>query len=549
MWFVTTALAAPLLRSGTPALPSDLPTVEARIEIGDDEVVGEATLGWTNTTGAPLTELPILVHANDGAAPTTSLREIVVLEGGEATVDATPDIVLVRFAQPLAPGAHASVRLAWTSRLKALPPDVNDVFAQSLAQLGSLSASGGGGDYGLLATGEGLTVVASAVPMITPFVDGQPAVHVKRPGQAVGDLAWNGPTDWTVDLVLPEGVKAVTNLVDEQRPDGTLRAHGRGPGDLVVVAGKDLVFAEQVVNGVRVRSWSLARDADAGRRVLTEGARSLRFLERYGAYPYTELDLVEASLTNGAGGVEFGSLALIAAFLYRDPAASTNPMGQLVNRMGGLGGMLDMDEQRGFVVAHEVAHQWSPGFVVSDAWSNPVVDEPLAQYLAWRVTGDGMSPDAAAALADRMIASGYAMMRMMGGDDGPAARATSGFTGNVEYAGLIYGKAPGLYLALEQQIGRSTMDGALRKAFAARAWTTTDASTWLATLESSGGVGAGALGTRWWMEAHGDEDLHIDPNSFSALSTALGPQGDAIEPLLKQLGVTPESLQKMLGGK
>lgn len=546
MWFVTAAFAAPLLRSGTPALPADLPTVDARIEVGETEVVGEATLGWTNTTGAPLTDLPILVHANDGVSPTTSIREVVVVEGGEATVDATPDIVLVRFAKPLAPGARAAVRIAWTSRLQVLGPEVNDLFAQGLAQLGSLSTNSGGGDYGLLASGDGITVVASAVPMVTPFVDGQPAVHVKRPGQAVGDLAWNGPTDWKVQVVLPEGVAAVTNLVDTVQPDGSLLAKGRGPGDLVIVAGKDLVATEQQVGGVRVRSWSLSRDAEAGREVLAEGARALRYLERYGAYPYTELDLVEASLTNGAGGVEFGSLALVAAFLYRDPAASTNPMGQLLNQLGGMGGLLDLDEQRGFVVAHEVAHQWSPGFVVSDAWSNPVVDEPLAQYLAWRATSDGMSAEAAKGLADRMITSGYAMMRMMGSDDGAAARATSGFTGNFEYAGLIYGKAPGLYLALEEQLGRTAMDAALRKAFAARAWTTTDAATWLATLESSGGKGAVALGTRWWMEAHGDEDLHVEPGN---LSTALGPRGEAVEPLLQQLGITPDMLQQILGGK
>ncbi|MEZ5397875.1 MAG: M1 family aminopeptidase, partial [Bryobacterales bacterium] len=372
--------------------------------------------------------------------------------------------------------------------------------------------------------------------MVVPFVDGDFAHRVLRPDRPIGDLAWNAPARFRATVTTPLGLRVVTNGVDRpvDAPEGqqAVAVDADGVGDLVVVASRDWVVAERDVGGVRLRSWARARDKAAGRAVLDEGEAALRWLEAHlGRYPFTELDLVEASLVGGAGGVEFGGMALVGGFLYRDPAA-----GPLLSGLGVdlSGATAQLGQERAFVVAHEVAHQWAPGLVDVDAWNHPIVDEPLAQYLAWRVRTEGRPAAEAAALRKRSVDGAYAMHRMLGGRDGAADRPTSAFTSQLEYAALVYGKAPGLYFALEDAVGRPALDGALEAAFRSQAWRTVGPDAWLAALEAGGAPGAVALGQRWWHEAHGDADLGVDPAQGAGLDALLGPGG-------------AEQLQQLLG--
>jgi hypothetical protein len=527
-----------------------LPRYDLDLSISDvaNRYEGRGTLTWTNTTGESVSSLPLLLHPNApkelGAATTASLELRKADCVGCSLRTERPSLSVLDLAAPLPPGESVTVELEFGGTLKLLEPQSNDIWAQASAGMsqGPVEAA----DYGLLGQGDGLLTAASAYPMVAPFSEGR--FQTPAPS-GIGDLAWNGPMVFEVRVVSPAGLQVVSNLADRPaRVEGEvqiLEAAGVGVRDLVLVGSRGFLVFEQQVGEIVVKSWGLRQDEVAVRAALEDAVFSLQGLEeRLGDYPFTELDVVEATLTGGAGGVEFSSLVLVAGFLYRDPDQSQDPNFQMLRQLGLMGGMPQMAEivmeQRRFVVAHEVVHQWFPGLVGSDAHRQPAMDEPLAQYLAGSLLGED--------LRDRSVKANFALYRLMDGKDAAAGRPTDSFGSTLEYAALVYGKAPYLYVALEEDIGRDSLDRALRGAVAEHAWSEVDADTWLGTLQKRGAPGAVALGQRWLDEAWGDEDFGLDPEGHVALRILLGEEmASGLEEGMKFLGMSPKDLFQMMG--
>ncbi len=544
---------------------ADLPTYSLDLSLSDTEgrYAGRGTLRWTNRTGLPQDRLPLLLHPNAPAelgAPESgglTLTRVEVLEGPPGFLTPSrPTLSTLTFDQPVAPGESVTLRLEFHGSLRQLDASANDMWTQAMDSLDSMGSPVGGSDYGLLAQGDGLVTAASAVPMVAPFRDGQP---ITDEPSGIGDLAWNDPVTFEVRVASPTGLRVVTNLADGETvaldaSTQVITAAGTGVRDLVLVASRDWHVREATVDGVTVRSWGLSQDREATDDVLGDAAGSLAFFqEHYGDYPFTELDVAEATLVGGAGGVEFSGMVLVAGFLYRQPDASSDPFAMLGGMGLGMGSTgLDMgaslNEQRQFVVAHELAHQWSPGLVGTDARTSPVVDEPLAQYLAGRYVTSLVGEELGAEIRDRNVLLNYVAYRTMGGKDGAADRPTDTFRSTMEYAGLVYGKAPYFYVALEEQLGRPKLDRALRGAIARSSWTVTSGDAWLQALQKSGARGAVATGRRWWREAWGDEDLKVDDEGWLLFELVLGPEvAGSMKELLAVTGLTPRELFAMMG--
>lgn len=541
-------------------------TLDLSLSDADGRYEGRGSLRWTNTTGRARDTLPLLLHPN-AAATSSAVRggglEIRSLScPGRACEheSLSPTVTEVLFALPVAPGDSVVLEFTFGGTLRQLAASSNDVFEQALGSLGAMSGRIGVADYGLLGQGDGLLTVANAVPMVAPFVGGQPMVGAPT---AVGDLAWNQVATFDVRVVTPTGLRVVTNLDDGEPSsldDATQQVHATGTGvrDLVLVASREWEVHTRRCGEVEVRSWSLGRDSAAGEAVLEDAAVAFEFLESLlGPYPYTELDVVEATLVGGAGGVEFSSMVLIAGFLYRDPGRSDSPMAAMLQSMSmlGMGGgmpteLTDMlGSQRRFVVAHELAHQWCPGLVGTDARNHPVIDEPLAQYLAGRISEVRLGAEAGREDFDRNALINYALYRLMDGQDGPADRPTESFTSSMEYAGLVYGKAPYLYVAAESEAGRAALDVALRSAVADGAWQVVDTERWLTALERGGLVGVRPLVDRWWQGVYGDEDLDVDPEGERVVRLMFGEEmATQLEAMLSMLGMNLADLLKMMTG-
>mgnify|MGYP001560197874 CR=1 FL=1 len=561
----------------------DLPqyTIDQAIDDVSGTFSARMTLRWTNLTGAAVSELPLQLHPNAAKelgtddSSTMTISEVSSTEGPAATFEATrPSLVTVTFASPIAPGARTTLSVRYGGKLRKLPANANDVFAQAMSGLASMSGAGVA-DYGLVGVGDGLLTMASAYPMAAPFREG--SFDTGAPAK-IGDIAYNGQAVFVVRTIVPAGMQVVTNLVDGE-PEAAgektevVVSQGALVRDLLLVAGRDLAESSKRIGDVRVRSVYRAKDEKAGKAVLEVAADALTTFEKeFGPYPYTELDIAEASLVGGAGGVEFPAMVLIAGMLYRDPGESTSQMAMVLKMLeglsGGLDGLLDeggegkkasksptegmLDSALEFTVAHEVAHEYFAITVGNDCHRYPFVDEPLAQYLAGLAYADRHGAAEAKAAMDMNVKLNYALYRMLDGKDKPVAREAAAYQSTTEYAALVYGKAPYLYVALAEKYGEDRFHQAIREGVRRHRFQLVTLDGWAETIGEGCGDPEGVRGLfrRWMEEKHGDKDLGVSDDGEFVMDAMFGPETAAsLKETLPMLGMKPKDFLKgMFGG-
>ena len=574
--------------------------LEARLE-------GSYTLYYLNRTGRSIRALPLLLHPNTprelGGPASSSLLEVKAAKtlSGPAIKKVERvrlTLVKLRLERPLKPGERIKLEVRFAGTMRRLASDSNDIFSQAFSSLGMSSSGMAASDYGLLAVGDGIITLASAYPMVAPFRGGR---FDTTPPTRFGDLAYNDLCHFRGRFIVPSGFTVVTNLLDgDPRPSVggqlvTFTSAGAANRDLVVVAGRDLVRTEAMVGPVKVTSVHKARDAAGGRLILETARKSLAFFEqRFGPYPFVEMDAAEATLVGGAGGVEFPGMVLVAGMLYRPPSKSGSPLGRLMKMMGGvfgtggggLGGLLGgamgggsgatgggggagapelkvpqaglnmMDQMIQhmaiFTTAHEVAHQYFAGLVGSDCHQEPALDEPLAQFAAGEYMRLIQGHIKGQRLMDMNAKLNYGVYRLMGGKDRAVAQPVKNFPTPISYAAIVYGKAPYFYVALRKKLGAERLNQALRRAVDANRFKIITLDQWLRSLERGAG-GAGKvirpLAQRWFHGTHGDADLGVDDSGDLVLQTVLGSQGlGELKEAMAMLGMKPADLFKMLLG-
>jgi aminopeptidase N len=215
-----------------------------------------------------------------------------------------------------------------------------------------------------------------------------------------------------------------------------------------------------------------------------------------------------------------------------------------------LEGMMDL--QLEFTVDHEVAHQYFAGIVGNDSRRQPSLDEPLAQYLAGLAYADRHGAAAATRAMDLNVRLNYALYRLLGGADAPVARDTTAFRTPLEYAALVYGKAPYLYQSLGRTLGEAKLHAAMRAVVTRHRFGLLTTAEWRDALAKE----AGAKGPeverafrRWLDEAHGDEDLKVDDSGDLVMRELFPPEvQEALRTSLAVLGMKPRDLLRMLFG-
>ena len=372
----------------------------------------------------------------------------------------------------------------------------------------------------------------------------------------------------SAELTVPEGATVVTGgvRVDETPTDGSLvvRDEGVGLRDLGAMVLLDTETVTEQVGGVTVAVVGPGGDAESDAilaEVLTEATTSLRALEAaFGAYPWQELDVIAAPLGSGVGGMEWPGAVWIEQEIFAGGipglgaldldgllGEDSGEFGDLFEELlgeGGLGGLLDpgvLENMRSWTIAHEIGHQWWHAMVGNDSTTSPAVDEPLAQYSAC-VVFDAAYPEVAESVCAFNTTGTYQQMRMLGIPDAPAAQASNAFDSSLQYGGVVYGKAPGLYLALEETYGQPAMLDALRAFVAAHPFALVDTDQLNADLGAALGDPAAvdALWQRWFNGAHGDEDIGVLEGGLGGLpglDELLGEGGDQadLETLLEEL--------------
>lgn len=525
-------------------------------------------LYFTNTESAALPDLVLRLYANTTQHGAQGAQGAVVLpairltrsgckneNGQEISCTITADsssVITVRPAQPIAPNGRIRVWFELDGRLDAIDSSRTNLFAQGMESLSSVfresdPTSASATDYGLLAVGDGIACLAQWYPVLAPRRANQ---WVRDDRGTLGDLASDELSHVRARVSFPDGYRTVTTGVtvrESVSSSSVAIVNGADAGasasttvlrnpkrthevvaamvrDFTVLSSRTWVALERRVGDVTVRSHVLPGEQAAGQRVLDAAAGSLAVYERrFGPYPYADLDVCEAAVVGGAGGVEFAGLVTVASMFYRDPSAANSGglMGDLLRQVMG-GGGFDMNGAMSsmleFVTAHEVAHQYWHGVVGSDSRDHPFVDEALAQYSAIVYLEDRYGRERAQRDGDANVKNNYHLLRALGQPDQVVNRPVSTFRTPLAYAGIVYGKAPYFYEAARRQLGDDAFFAAMQRYVRDNAFRVAAPNAIVDALASGSGTLQGraanaqatrvrALARRWLDEAHGDSDL------------------------------------------
>jgi hypothetical protein len=234
----------------------------------------------------------------------------------------------------------------------------------------------------------------------------------------------------TARVRVPLGWDVASGGITVDRRDAgertTVTESGVGLRDLSLVVARGVHQAEARAGDVTVRAVGpRSIDVDGTARAAADVLQTLA--DRFGPYPWSEIDVIAISLGPDVGGMEWPGAVWI------DDLAD-----------GPQGAALALD--------HELAHQWWHALVGNDSIRAPVVDEPLAQYSMCVVAATGGTDCPA--------------LGGLGGGSGAktecADRPTTAFASAAQYGSLIYDQAPEFYLALASSVGANETTDALR---------------------------------------------------------------------------------------
>lgn len=419
-------------------------TIDARLYPEEGFVAGDLRLDFVNATPDELHEvyfrlIPNMVYDYGSYADAPTAMTLTALQVGDRTyVDpesfrsAAGSAVRAPLESALEPGDAVTIRLGYR-----------------------LSVGSNGSGYGLdgLPLDDGWMLV-DWYPMIADYWS-------PSGWQLDSSLLWGGYTRagvalYDVTLTVPADLTLAANgrvVEEEVRGDLVSRRYVAGPvHEFVAVLDADLRSFQQEVGGTTVAVYVEADRAPGGRAALELATRTLAaYGERFGAYPRTDLVLVETPLAFAAG-VAFDGLILFDA-----------------RSLGGrdfLGWFGDdlTEAERGWLerlVAHEVGHQWWGSVIASDYEVHAFMVEGLTEYLSVVYVGWAHGEAAAERMLIAEVAGPYVEVMGYSGD---AVADYSAVDGD-EWAGYapayVYGKAALGFHAIRQEIGDDAFFAAL----------------------------------------------------------------------------------------
>ncbi|MEJ2737988.1 MAG: M1 family aminopeptidase, partial [Anaerolineae bacterium] len=394
----------------TPVAVAELPhsRIELAVDVEGRRLEGQERIEFTNRTGNPLDVVALRLYSNSPRwTPAGTLQEMLlqvedVRWNGQpvrVTLVASDTAVLLSLDNPLAPGEQATVDLAFEQEVRHSASLPSDVWT-----LGSF--------FPMLAVHEAGGWRLDVCDFCPDIVYSQSSFY---------EYTVTAPADWVI-AATGEQVSAI------RKSDSTLtHFYEAGPvRDLALALSPELHVQSQEATGVVVSVFSLPDDHQAG-KILHVAAEALRiFNERFGPYPYPSLRL---AVFSGAGmtGWEYPGLIYLH---YRQGDS-----------------LLDL------FVAHEIAHQWWYGVVGNDVFTEPWLDEALAEYSAILYLEE---TEGAGAVLPRLQAYEDELIRLhvLEGENGLVGSAVWEFAPKGErYFDIVYGKGALFMNALRQEIG------------------------------------------------------------------------------------------------
>ena len=523
--------------------------VELDLEPNERRFKLKERVHYTQPQGSrALDEVVFVIYANMAGAKRAGGAAAIQLIDARCGAPLTCTLVVddagfmhVKLPRALAPHETVAVEFELDGELPEFSAERTGFSGQMFEALGSLLNREPPRDFGLLAFGNDIMSMGGFLAVLAPQHAGVWELSEPTP---LGDLTSDEMAQVRARIRVPRGMAVATpGVVVSRRALNGLREELEIEAELVrdfaVVASTAFVVRERQVQGVRVKVYVSPESAGAADKVLSAACEALGLFEStFGGFPYAELEVAEAPLVGGVGGVEFSGLVTVARMLLNQDEGGDESSGMLQQLTGALGGGMGMpetpkpSEMLDMVVAHEVAHQWWHVLVGSDSRHDPFVDEGLAQwsalYFLERTRGA-----AVARRAENQLVMSYQMMRMLGARDQAVDRPVESFATNMIYGGLVYGKGPLVYRELRRSVGDPSFKASLRRYVARYEFRLAPKRSFIELLLTAGNrARVSALADHWLEQTHGDRDLGgLMPGSKQGKKSPLDLSG-----LLKGLG-------------
>jgi aminopeptidase N len=444
----------------------DLTQYTIDLTIDNDPVTfeGHARVDVTNSVGKTLDSLFFRLLPNAGQSYGNGWLKVLQTQVDGQLVEtglSVDDTALrVDLPQGLTPGERTQVEFDFQGRV---PVDF------------------GGGQtpdaYGIYNFSQGVLALSGWYPILAVYDEN--GWHLD-PVSPLGDSVFSQTALYTVDITLPAEQILIATGVEVGRVQSGDQIKYRlvsGPTrDFFIAASHEFQKVSQTVDGTRINAYFLPGYATAGAAGLSTTASSLGdYNQRFGKYPFSELDVVQAPLRN-ALGVEYPGVVLIGAGLYDKPD----------------------DPSFTVTIAHEVAHQWWYNVVGNDVFAEPWLDEGLTTYSSGVYYQDEFGEGAYRGLVS--FWQGRYDTLVQDGKDDVVTQALKHFESLSDprvYGGVVYTKAALFFKALRQEIGDQAFFTALQAYYRLNQYQVATGDDLLADFEDAAGQQLDGLYDQW----------------------------------------------------
>ena len=389
------------------------------LQIADDltSLSGSEIVQYTNREGIPLDSITFQLYPNQlgGSVSITGVNmdgkpvKTEYLSGNSA--------MMVILPVPLQPNESAQISLAFSVDLPTT----------------------GGGNYGIFGYIDNILVLDGFYPGI-PVYDAL-GWHA-GPLPANADTTFNDVSFYLVRVTAPADLILVTSGVEVHNDtDGKQQVltFAAGPArDFYLAASNEFVKVSKTIGETTVNSYALSAFQSGSDLALNTSVEAIRdFSLRYGAYPYTEFDVVSTPM-QGATGIEYPGVVGINKLVYDGD-----------NTLGGTPVFVTLET----TVAHEVGHQWFYNLVGNDQAIEPWVDESLTQYITGMYYLDEYGQDGMNNYTQSWT-NRWSRVEM---NPKPIGLPAADYQGS-EYSAIVYGRGPIFIQTLADTIGQPAFD-------------------------------------------------------------------------------------------
>jgi aminopeptidase N len=423
---------------------ADVPRYDLSINVdpGRGRMSGSMTLEWRNQTGTTLPDAVLRLYPNfppDVFGDGGDLRMDVsnVRANGVAVaapLEAQGTAVRVPLPRPAAPGDTITIALDWNATMK--PWDEQD----------------------------GTQPLPSYYPMLAAWA-GEWRADVTR----FADRVFARAAIYRARITVPAG----STVIASGLTIGSQTANNTTTFDIVTGQVREFAFsvgrfakATASHAGIAINVYHKPNDglAEAARQVALHTAASLLvYNERFGAYPYAELDFHLINARRGYDiGVEYpGLIYLLINGRYTDNTR--------------------------FVTAHEVAHQWWYGVVGNDIFNEPWIDEAFAQWSPLLVEEFWAGPAAAERVYQTQI------VRLAQRTSLPCGLSIYQYGAWNTYYAAVYGRGAQFLVTLRRELGDAAFFAGLQRYYADNTYSIGTTAEVREALERSSGRNLGEL--------------------------------------------------------